>query len=267
MSLELRAIGTANLPDAVRLCLAGKSLGDRPRGFSREAEVEATRCKLSLLRPALGAGGAAFAAYRSGMLVGYAEAHPVERAPAPVEGQGFLVVHCLRVPESEERGEVEPALVDAIAAKAPGGLAVVAREKDWEPFGFRTVERAASEVEPEERVLWWRGPDPGGAAEAARARLVPVRRDLPRPRDKARVDLFTSDRCPWDRYVFDLVRGVAATLRSEVALFETDCNRRREVLRHGVVSAVAVNARFQPWVRPWRLPDEHTIRRTIEAAV
>jgi hypothetical protein len=258
MSLDIRPIGAANLPDAARLCLAGASLSDRPRGFTREVETEAQRCKLSMLRPAMAAGAAAFAAYRSGMLVGYVEAHPVEKAPDPVDGTGVHVLHCLRVPEAAERGEVEPALLDALAAKATGGVAVLAREKAWGALGFREMERGAAEVHSSERVLWFRGP------EGVVPRTVPVQRNLPRPPGKARVDLFTSDRCPWDRYVFDLVRGVCGTMKAEVALFETDCNRRREVLRTGVVSAVAINGTFQPWVRPWRLPDEHMIRRTLE---
>jgi len=206
----------------------------------------------------MAAGAAAFAAYRSGMLVGYAEAHPVERAPDPVDGAGFLVLHCLRVPEEGERAEVEGALVEALAGKSPGGLAVLAREKDWGAHGFREVAREASEVAGDERVLWLRGP------ETTKARIVPVERKFAVPAGKARVDLFTSDRCPWDRYVFDLVRGVCAARKAEVALFETDCNRRREVLRWGVVSAVAVNGRHQPWVRPWRLPDEHSISKALD---
>lgn len=261
MALEIRPIGAANLPDAARLCLAGKSLSDRPRGFTRETEQEGARCKLSMLRPAMSAGAAALAAYRSGMLVGYVEAHPVERAPDPVDGAGFHVVHCLRVPEEGEREEVEKALVEALAARATGGIAVLAREKDWAPLGFRDVARGPAEVECEERVLWWRG------GETTSAKLVPVERKFALPPGKVRLDLFTSDRCPWDGFVFSLVRGVCASMKGEVSLFETDCNRRREVLRWGVVSAVAVNGRYQPWVRPWRLPDEHGIRKAIESAL
>lgn len=263
--LEIRDITSANLPDAARLCLAGKTLSDRPRAFTREVEVDSTRCKLSLLREQMASGGKAFAAYRDGLLVGYLEIHPIESALEPVEGKGCHVVHCVRVPEEIEREEVERALVDHAAAKFPAsqGLAVLAREKDWTKSGFEAAARDAAEVAGFERVLWWRPVAAGGAAP----KLVPVDRKLPKIPGKARVDLFASDRCPWDRYVFDMIRGVCTRMKSDVVLYETDCTKRRNVLRAGVACGVAVNGAFQPWVRPYRLPDEHLIRRTLEDAV
>ena len=67
---DIQSVNAANLPDAVRLCLAGKSFGDRPEGFTREVETECSRCKLSVVRDQQMSGGAAFVAYRDGMLVG-----------------------------------------------------------------------------------------------------------------------------------------------------------------------------------------------------
>lgn len=266
MSLEIRPIGTANLPDAARLCLAGHSLADRPPAFTHDVELESTRCKLSRLRGAMSRGAVALAAYRSGMLVGYAEAHPVEQCPAPVVGDGFDVLACVRVPEAAERDEVESALTDALAAARPAsrGLAVVAREKDWGPRGFAAVAREASEVETIDRVLWWRPRD--GAAAGGAPRFAPVDRQIPAIAGRVRVDVFASDRCPWDRYVLDLVRRVCASRREHVVLFETDCTKRREVVRTGVAVGVAVNGRFQPWFRPHRLPDEHAVRRALDRA-
>lgn len=265
MPLEIKPITSANLPDAARLCTAGESLSDRPRGFTKEVEVDSTRCKLSMLRVKMGAGAKAFAAYRSGMLVGYAELHPVEQSTVPVDGAGYHVLQCLRVPEQIERDEVEPALVDAAAKALAGsrGIAVLAREKDWSKQGFAEACREAAEVDGEERVLWWRAIAP----DAAAPKTVVIERKLPKPEGKARVDLFVNDRCPWDKFVFDMVRAVCTSMRSDIALFETDCTKRREVLRYGVQAAVAVNGRYKPWVRPYRLPDDHTIRRTLEAAV
>ncbi len=259
--LEIRPIGTANLPDAARLCLAGATPGDRPRAFTRDVEVDCTRCKLGLLFEGFAEGVRCYAAYNAGMLVGYLETHPEARAPAPIQGAGCTVIGCLRVPEAHARAEVESALIEhaANAIGAGGGLAVIGREKDWSTLGFETVEREASEVISDERVLWWRST--GGEAPA----LIPIDRALPRVAGRVRVDLFTSDRCPWDRYVTDLVRGVVERMR-DVVVFETDCSDRREIVRTGVVSAVAVNGTFQPWFRPHHLPDDHQIRRTIEAA-
>ncbi len=264
MPLEIRNITAANLPDAARLCTAGASLGDRPKAFTREVEQESSRCKLSMLRSRMTAGARAFAAYREGLLVGYAELFPVEQSVAPVAGAGFHVLQCLRVPERAERVEVENDLCDAAAAAIPesAGIVAVARDKEWGSLGFTEVEREASEVDGDVRVLWYRKIKGG-----AEPKFVPIERKYPRPEGKVRLDLFTNERCPWDKYVFDMVRAVAAPRRSEIALFETDCTRRREVLRYGVTAGVAINGRFQPWVRPYRLPDEHTIRRTLEAAM
>lgn len=263
MALDIKPIGTMNLPDAARLCLAGKTLSDRPPAFTREVELESTRCKLSLLRAALVRGAKTLAAYRSGMLVGYVELHPVEESLVPVKGAGCHVIHCLRVPEEAERAEVEHALVEGALRAVPktGGLAVVAREKLWSAVGFEEIARDASEVESVERVLWWKSA--GGAAPD----FVPVDRKIPRIPGKVRVDLFWSDRCPWDRYVFDLVRQACAAMKADVVVYETDCTKRREVLRSGVSAAVAINGRFQAWLRPHRLPDDHTIRRALESAV
>jgi len=270
MPLEIKRIGVANLPDGARLCLAGHGLGDRPPAFTREVEMESTRCKLSLLRTAMAKGSTPLAAYRSGMLVGYLEAHPVEEALVPLEGTGYHVVTCLRVPEDAERAEVEYALVESLAATLPAsrGLAVLARDKIWGPLGFRELDRDGSEVEAYDRVLWWRPiSDDGSAGGDAGPSLAPVDRALPKIDGKIRVDLFVSDRCPWDRYVIGLVRDVCASMRDEVVVYETDCSKRREVLRSGVPVGVAINGRFQPWFRPYRLPDGNVIRRSLESAV
>jgi hypothetical protein len=111
-------------------------------------------------------------------------------------------------------------------------------------------------------VLWWRQIGPGDPP-----RFAAVDRKLPRIPGKSRVDLFASDRCPWDRYVFDMVRGICDRMKNDVVVYETDCNKRRNVLRSGVSCAIAVNGLFQPWVRPHRLPDEHMIRRVLEDSV
>ena len=260
--LEIKPITAANLPDAVRLCLAGSTPGDRPRAFTREVEVDCSRCKLAALRDRQRAGGAAWAAYRSGALVGYLELHAVADALAPVRGGTGHVLQCLRIPEPALREEVEAALVEhAFAALGPSaGLAVVAREKDWSRHGFVLAEDAMSEVAGDARMLWWRGAgEPPGLVE-------PVR-DFPLVDGRVRVDLFTSGRCPWDEYVAKLVRDVAAAMADRVVLFETDCGVRDAILRTGVVSACAVNGRYRPWYRPHILPDEHTIRRAIENVV
>jgi len=262
--LEVKAISASNLPDAARLCLAGNSLADRPRAFTRDVEMDCSRCKLSFLREKFSSGTKALAAYRAGMLTGYIEFHPVEEAPVPVRGIDCHVITCLRVPEQVERSDVEPALVEAALAAFPGtkGLAVLAREKDWSGLGFEVVERTAAESLGDERVLWFRR-----AAEGHAPSIIDVDRGIARVEGKVRVDIFTTDRCAWDKYVFDLVRGVIASMPQKLAVFETDCNNRREILRSGVGSAIAINGIYQQWFRPHRLPDEHTIRRALEDAV
>ncbi len=262
--LEVRLIGTSNLPDAARLCVAGRTPGDRPRGFTREVEMDSSRCKISRLHEQMRKGARAYAAYRSGMLVGYLECHPIEIAPVPLNGADSAVVQCLRVPEEAERAEVEHALVQKAVADfaSKRGIAVLSREKEWAPLGFEEAAREASEVTGFERALWWRALAGGDAPTFA-----PVDRRIPKIPGKVRVDLFTNERCPWDLFVFDLVKGVCERMRDEVVTYETDCTSRREVLRSGVGVGIAVNGEFQPWVRPFKLPDEHTVRRAIENAV
>jgi len=261
--LEIRDVASSNLPDAARLCLAGKTLDDRPRAFTKDVERESMRCKLSLLAARLGAGAMAHAAYRDGLLVGYVEHHAIETSLAPLVGEGCRVIHCVRVPETPERAEVEPALVEHAMKQFPAsrGLAVLAREKSWTPCGFEEIAREASEIQAVERALWWR-PIAGGAPPV----FAKIQRKFARIDGKVRVDLFASDRCPWDRFVFDMVRGVASRMKNEAVVFETDCNQRANVLAAGVACGVAIDGEFQPWVRPHRLPDERMIRRRIEDA-
>ncbi len=257
--LEIRSITADNLPDAVRLCLSGKTFGDRPRAFTRDVETECARCKLALVRDRQMSGGAAFAAYQHGLLVGYAELHTVRDALAPLDGKSGHVLQCLRVPEYGVRETVEKALVEHAFEElgGRGGIAVLAREKDWSGLGFSEAARSCGEVISDDRVLWWRG-------EGAAPRVIDPERDFALVNGKVRVDLFTSARCPWDLFVADLVRSAAAAMTDDVVLFETDCSTRRAVKRAGVVSAVAINGTYMPWYRPHTLPDEHAIRRAFE---
>lgn len=261
--LEIKPITAGNRPDAARLCLAGASLTDRPKAFTREIELDCTRSKLSFLQERQFDGARAWAAYRANSLVGFLEVHPVEIALYPVDGKGSHVVQCLRVPEEQERKEVEPALIEHAVSELKGstGLAVLAREKDWAPLGFEQLDRSAAEVQGDERVLWFRRLGDGNPP-----RIVPVDRLIARVPGKVRVDLYVSSRCPWDGFVFELVRGVCSSLKGRVVMYETDCSTHRGVKGCGVTAGVAVNGRFMPWLRPYRLPGEHEIRRVIEDA-
>ena len=263
--LEIRPITTVNLPDAARIFLDGKHPGDRPRAFTREMEVDCSRSYLSALTEKLRSGSAAWAAYRSDMLVGYAEVHPLELAAAPLEGQNAYFIQALHVPEEMDRVEVEAALLDESRSLwgNSAGLAAVSLFRDCAPLGFRREAHEAAACLSEERTLWWLPGDGGGEPP----KFLPVDRGLKRFGAKARVDLFTNDRSPWDYFVFDLIRGVCDRMKDSVLLFETDCSNRRELRRAGVAAGVAIDGRYQPWLRPYKLPDEHMIRRTLESAL
>ena len=56
-------------------------------------------------------------------------------------------------------------------------------------------------------------------------------------------------------------------MRAQVVMYETDCNQRKNVKRSGVVAGIALNGRFQPWLRPYKLPGEHEVRRAFEDAL
>ncbi len=262
--LEIKQIRLSNLPDASRLCVSGKDPADRPRAFTPDVEQACMRKKLGLLSRKMRGGAVAYTAYRSGMLVGYIELHPVKEALAPVGGEDCYVVQCLRVPEPLERPDTELALIDA-AADVWGksrGLAVVAREKDWSLLGFEEAERGPDQAIGYERVLWFkRGEKEGDAPQFLR-----MQRDWPSGTKKVRVEMFVSDRCPWDRYVFDLVRGVCSHMQHQVEIYETDTNDRREIERSGISVGIAINGQFLNWLRPYRLPSEHEIRRAIDNA-
>jgi len=260
--LEILPITADNLPDAVRLCLSGRARGERPSGFTRDVETECARCKLALVRDKQMSGGVAYAAYLDEMLVGYAELHSIRDAVAPLDGKSGHVLQCLRVPEQPLRETVEPALVEHAFSEigGRGGIAVLARGKDWSAHGFSEMDRSCAEVIADDRVLWWRG-----AGEPPR--ILEPQREFALVEGKVRVDLFTSERCAWDLFVADRVRAAAAEMSDQVVLFETDCSERRTVKRTGVVSAVAINGKYMPWYRPHTLPDEPAIRRAFEDAI
>lgn len=258
--LEIRPVKLANLPDGARLCVAGKQLGDRPRAFDRGMENECMRAKLGMLRTRMRAGTVAYTAYRSDSLVGYLELHPIADALVPLRGEDCYVVACLRVPEEAERPETEVALIEESKSVwgDTRGLAALSRAKEWSGLGFEQLAEGMDAAKVDQ-FLWFNRANEGDPPE-----VIPPGMQMSMSADKVRVDLFLSDRCPWDHYVFELVRGVCDSMRHAVNVFETDCNQRRAVEQAGVAVGVAINGSFQPWFRPNRLPDEHTIRRAIE---
>ena len=258
--LEVREVKLSNLADCSKLCI-GASL---PRGIDAMAAVDMQRAKLAFFRQHRGAGAGARAAYRDGRLVGSLEWYPVELSPTPVGGRDVFVVHCVRVAEAAERPEVLGALAGAAeeAWKARAGVAALGRNRSWEEFGFEKVDsRRAPEKEGGTQALYLKRFRP----EAEVRFLDPIRELAPEP-GKLRVDLFVSDRCPWNAYIFDLVRRACASYGKPVQILEHDCRARQAVERYGVGAGVAVNGVFQPLLRPHLLPDERSIHRILDLA-
>ena len=258
--LEVKEIRPSNLADCTRLCV-GKSL---PPGLDSFAAVDMQRAKLAFFRERKGGGAAARAAYRDGVLAGVLEWYPVELSPTPVAGKDLFVVNCARAAEKDARGEVLGALVRA-AEPAWGlraGVAAVGRNRSWEEFGFEAVgRRRAPEKDGGTQTLYLRKFSP-----EAEARFLETPATPGPDAGRVRVDLFVSDRCPWDGYLFDLVRKACVSHGTKVQVFEHDCRTREAVERTGVGAGVAVNGRFQPVLRPYLLPDERAIRRMLDLA-
>ena len=258
--LEVREVKLANLADCAKVCV-GTNL---PRGMDAFAAVDLQRTKVAFLRGLRGDGAGARAAYRDGKLVGSLDWYPIEHSPTPVSGKDLFVVNCARTAEPGARSEVVGALVASAeeAWKARAGVAALGRNRSWEEFGFEiAAQRKAPEKDSGGQTLYLRKYRP----EAEAAFLEPTGGLAPEP-GRTRVDLFLSDRCPWNGYVLDLVRKACASYGKPIQILEHDCRTRAGVERFGVGGGVAVNGVFQPVLRPHLLPDERGLHRMLDLA-
>ena len=258
--VEVKEIKLANLVDCAKAGV-GRKL---PPGLDAFAGVDMQRAKLAFFREHRGAGAGALAAYRDGALAGSLEWYPIEQSPTPVTGKDIFVVHCMRALEKESRQEVAAALVKAAepAWSKRAGVAAVGRNRSWEEFGFVSVDKQkAPEKGAGTQTLYLKKYRP----EAEAKFLEAERLDRPGP-GRFRVDLYVSDRCPWNGYIFDVVRRACASYGKPVNLVEHDCRTRAGVEKTGVGAGIAVNGEFQPLLRPHLLPDERSIHRLLDLA-
>jgi len=259
--LTVKPVKLANLQDCTRLCV-GSNL---PPGLDSHAAVDMQRSKLAQFRQAGTAGGGALAAYRDAKQVGFLEYYPVEISPTPVAGKDLVIVHCVRIAEPAARSEI---LGEILKAAEPlwsvrAGACAIGRRKSWEEFGWEVVtQRRPPERGGDPQILFLRKFRP-----EAEASFLPVTQDFP-PVDpgKLRVDIFVSDHCPWNAFVFDRVRKAVASFGRPVQVREIPVRDRAAVEKHGVSSGVAINGKFVPVLRPNVLPDERTIRRLLDEA-
>jgi hypothetical protein len=256
--LEVRPVSVANLPDLAAPCLLSGTL-DGKLSIPGDVAGEVTRRKLSYFydRKALGAGGKV--AYRDGRIVGKIEYYPIEAAPVPVHGSDVFAITCLQVPEPEHRDEVEKALVSACMEDWTDrkGVIVLARDKDWSPFGF----------EPAFSGFWPNGDHLTGWLlkfwEVEEPRFVPVRIERPPQRGTALLQTFESGLCPWANYVTDMVLEVAEAFGSRLIVERIDCNLRENVLQYGLAMGIALDRELQPWLRPHPIPTRREVQKRI----
>jgi hypothetical protein len=196
--------------------------------------------------------------------VGSLEWYPVEISPTPVAGKDLFVVNCSRVAEPAARSEILGGMVKAAeeAWAKRAGVAVIGRNRSWEEFGFESVDRRrAPEKDGGSQVLFLRKFRPDAEVRF----LDPVRELAPEP-GRLRVDLFVSHRCPWNGFVFDIVRRACASHGKPVQVIEHDCSTREGVEKFGVGAGVAVNGVFHPLLRPHLLPTEREVHRILDLA-
>ncbi len=259
--IQVKDVKLVNLQDGARLCVGAKT----PPNLDKEAVLDLHRSKLAFYQQRTAAGAGAKAAYRDGLLVASVDWYPLELAPLPVEGKDLFAVNCIRVGDRAARTEIltEIFRVAEPAWQKRAGVVAVTRKKSLAEFGWEEIDRMRPpEREGDDLVLYLRKFKP----EATASFLKPTR-DLSPAAGKVRLDLFLSTHCPWDGYVFDLVRRVAQSYRERpLELHEWDCNRRENVVKYGVAAGVAINGVFQPLLRPHRLPEERSVRRLFEEA-
>lgn len=258
--LEVREVKLSNLADCTKLCV-GASL---PPGLDSFAAVDMQRAKLVFFRQAKGAGAAARAAYRDGVLVGILEWYPVEVSPTPVAGKDLFVVNCARVADRAARSEILGELVRSAseAWSKRAGVAALGRNRSWEEFGFEAVgSRRAPEKDGGTLTLYLKRNRP----EAEANLLEPVAPAKPEP-GRLVVDLYLSDRCPWNGYVYDIVRRACSKYGKPVQVREHDCRTREGVEKSGIGGGIAVNGEFRPLLRPHLLPDERVIVKLLDLA-
>jgi hypothetical protein len=258
--LEVKEVKLSNLGDCSKVCI-GASL---PPGLDSFAAVDIQRAKLAFFRAAKGLGAGARAAYRDGALVGILEWYPVEASPTPVAGKDIFVVNCARVSDRAARSEVLAEMVRAAeeAWSKRAGVAALGRNRSWEEYGFERIDsRRAPEKDGGSLTLYLKRNRP----EAEASLLEPVR--PPKPEGgKIRVDIYVSDRCPWNGFVFDMVRRACAKYGKPIQILEHDCRSREGVEKNGIGGGIAVNGEFRALLRPHLLPDERAIHKLLDLA-
>jgi len=258
--LEVKEVRLANLADCAKLCV-GTSL---PPGLDEFGAVDMQRSKVTLFRQHRGAGAGARAAYRDGVLVGSLEWYPLELSPTPVAGKDLFVVNCVRVADPAARTEILGGMVKSAeeAWSKRAGVAAIGRNRSWEEFGFEPVDRRrAPERDGGIQALFLRRYRPDAEVRF----LDPVRELAPEP-GRLRVDLFVSDRCPWNGWIFNVVRKACSTYGKPIQVLEHDCSTREGVEKFGVGAGVAINGVFQPLLRPHLLPAERDIHKLLDLA-
>jgi GNAT superfamily N-acetyltransferase len=248
--------------DQCLLCVGGGGTDDSPRG--REAALRrlepGIRAKEVWRYHNTSRGLRTLVAYVGSTPAGEIEFIPIERAPAPIDGERLLVVDCLHVaPRFQHQGIGSALLSEAerMAHESGRGVAVVASsEGPAMPPGFflrRGYHRAA--MRGSEVLLVKSFPDDLPPA------FLP-RRPPPSPAPGlVSIDVFACGQCPRDIWTLDRIT-TALRRRPGTILRVFDTSERAAIRRWGVASQALVNG--EPVAR--RPADPGTVLAMVDRA-
>ncbi len=181
-------------------------------------------------------------AYQSHRPVGHIELIPIEHAPRPVEGLGWLVVDCIKVDPIARGKGIGRGLIEAAQEYAQGqgrGLAVLARRQGpfmpaafFQHMGFTVLESRDGEVLLAKEL-----------AAGGPLRLLPLRFQPRREPGRVTLDFVHCPQCPYSGWALMEVQKQIARWQAPVQLRVHQTDDRRAVAELGLAQGVFVNGR------------------------
>jgi|GEM_PF-1642152 GNAT superfamily N-acetyltransferase len=181
-------------------------------------------------------------AYQSHRPVGHIELIPIEHAPRPVGGHGWLVVDCIKVDPMARGKGVGRALMEAAATYATEqgrGLAVLARRRgDFMPASFFLHLGFEQRATRHDDVLLAMPLNAGGPL-----RLLPMRFQPQLAADRVMVDFIHCPQCPQSGWALTELERQLAHWDAPISLRVHETGDRRKVTELGVAFGVYVDGR------------------------
>jgi len=234
--IEIHDLTEKNIEDIATFCLQ--------REVKSEFYLQGEKRKKKFLLEKLKEGGRAKIAYKENKPVGFIEYYPIEDAPMNITGKDIMIIPCMNVKVSERKKGIGDKLLQACIndTKKMGKKAIAVVATEWENFmpkaffekyGFENVTDRGSinifmkKFEEVENPQW--------------LKLLHKQKPV---KGKLVIDIFHTDRCPFDWQNAQRVKKVAREFGDSIVVTDFDANKRENILKYGTQGAIIVNNEY-----------------------